>query len=275
MFFTMLCAVLHGVLEGITEWLPISSTGHLILLAGVFPLPLSAGAAALFEVTVQIGAILAVSVLYRQRLLPLGRACRAERRRAMVLWGRVMLATLPSAAVGLLLDDRIEASLHTPLVVALALVGFGILFLFVGKERKTGALTAQAEALSVGKAFLVGVFQLLALVPGTSRSGATILGGLLLGLTATAAAEFSFFLGIPTMLGAGLLRGVKFFAAGGTLSAIELVVLVLGAVTAFLVSMAVIRFLLDFVRRHSFVPFGIYRILLGAAVLALCFYKGF
>jgi len=271
-FFVLLSAILFGVLEGVTEWLPISSTGHLILLDQVLTLPVSPAAFELFEVVIQLGAILAVAVLYRKRLNPFGKGKdRGERRAVFTLWGKILLATLPSVVLGLLLDDWISERLHTPVIVAAALIFYGILFLLIEKWRKRHPSAIQIEEMSAKTALLIGCFQLLSLVPGTSRSGATVLGGILLGLTATAAAEFSFFLGMPTMLGAGLLKGGKFLLAGGSLSAIEWLILGVGTVTAFLVSLVVIRFLTQFVRRHSFAPFGIYRMLLGAAVLIAYF----
>ena len=269
----ILKAIFYGILEGVTEWLPISSTGHLILLEQVLPLGLSAAARELFEVVIQLGAILAVPVLFWRKLTPFGGqippkgVCR--------LWGCVLLAALPSAAAGLLLDDLISVYLFRPLVVAGALIVYGVAFVALEKRQKLhpfgGFLTEMAENTSAKAAFGVGCFQLLALVPGTSRSGATILGGLCLGLSRPAAAEFSFFLGVPTMLGASLLKGFKFFWEGHSLTGEEIAVIVTGALTAFLVSLAAIRFLTDFVRRHTFAGFGVYRILLGIAVVASVF----
>ena len=268
---TLLKAVLYGILEGVTEWLPVSSTGHLILLERVLALPLSPAAITLFEVVIQLGAILAVPVLFWQKLTPFGGQMTGEaRKNTYRLWGCVLIAALPSAAVGLLLDDWLTAHLFRPLVVAGALVLYGLLFVGLEKWRKrhpfAGFLFENAEDVPPRTAFLIGCFQVLALVPGTSRSGATILGALLLGLSRPAAAEFSFLLAIPTMLGAGLLKGVKFFWEGNVLSGGEAAVIALGMLTAFLASLLVIRFLMEFVRRHTFVGFGVYRILLGAAV---------
>ena len=267
MMRSVLTALLFGLLEGVSEWLPISSTGHLILLEQLLDPGEGEAFAALFEVVIQLGAILAVPILVWSRLNPLSRGKSAqERRQTLALWGKVALATLPCALIGPLLDDFLEAHLHTPLVVGLALIVYGVAFLLPTPHRKGGA-PLQAEQIGVKTALGVGLFQVLSLLPGTSRSGATILGGLWLGLARPAAAEFSFFLGIPTMLGAGLLRTVKFFLDGGALSPTQVLLLALGTLTAFLVSLAVIRFLMDFVRRHSFAPFGVYRIVLGALVL--------
>lgn len=270
-------AVLYGILEGVTEWLPVSSTGHLILLERVLTLPMSKAATELFEVVIQLGAILAVVVLFWKKLTPFGgffaKKTAAERQNTYRLWAKVLIAALPSAVVGLLLDDLISAYLFRPLVVAGALIFYGVAFVLVEKRRKAhpfgGFLCESTADISYRTVFLIGCFQVLALVPGTSRSGATILGALLLGLARPVAAEFSFFLGIPTMLGAGALKVAKFAAGGNTLTGREVPVLVVGTLTAFLTSLVVIRFLMDLVRRHSFVGFGIYRILLGAAVLAM------
>lgn len=266
MWQDLLRAVLYGILEGITEWLPISSTGHLILLNRVLNLSVRVEFFALFEVVIQLGAILAVVVVFWKTLCPFGKEP-SLRRETLSLWGRVLLATIPSAAVGLLLDDWLEAHLFTPVVVAAALIFYGVAFILIEKRRKRDPFGGQNENLTLRHAFFVGCFQTLSLIPGTSRSGATILGGMLLGLSRPAAAEFSFFLGIPTMLGAGALKCVKFFAAGLVPTGTELLILLIGTLTAFLTSLAVIRFLMDFVRRHTFVPFGLYRILLGGAVL--------
>lgn len=263
----VLVACLFGVLEGVTEWLPISSTGHLILLEDILSFPAREEVFDLFEVLIQLGAILAVAVLYWHRLNPFSRRKTPEERQGtFALWGKVALAVIPSVLAGLLLDDFLSAHLYRPAVVAGALIFYGALFLL--PERKKGVKTLHVEALSPKTAFFVGCFQVLSLVPGTSRSGSTILGGITLGLTRPAAAEFSFFLGIPTMLGAGLLKSVKFCRAGLSLTSREALLLASGTLCAFLVSLAAIRFLLDFVRRHSFAAFGVYRILLGIAVLA-------
>lgn len=269
MWFDILAAVLYGIVEGVTEWLPISSTGHLILLNRVLTLPMRAAFFELFEVVIQLGAIGAVVVLFWRKLNPVMRdKTKEERRETLLLWGKVLLAALPAAAVGYLLDDFLEEHLYRPLVVAGALIVYGVCFIVLEKLRKPAPLAGEMGEISWRTAFFVGCFQVLALIPGTSRSGSTILGGMLLGLTRGMAAEFSFFLGIPTMLGAGLLKTVKFFGAGYVPEGREILILLVGTVTAFLTSLAVIRFLMDFVRRHSFAPFGVYRIILGGAVLA-------
>lgn len=260
-----LLAVLYGVLEGITEWLPISSTGHLILLRHFLPHTLNDAFFELFEVVIQLGAMLAVLALFWKKLNPFQRDAQ-KRRATLLLWGKIAVAVLPAAAVGFFWDDLIEAWLFTPLTVAITLIVYGVFFLLPERRRKLPCVT-ETSAVTWRMALGIGCFQVLALIPGTSRSGATIMGGMLLGASRAVGAEFSFFLGLPTMAGAGILKTVKFFGDGGTLATSEWVFLALGTLTAFLVSLVVIRFLMDFVRRHSFAAFGIYRILLGIAVL--------
>lgn len=272
MWRDFLTVCLFGILEGITEWLPVSSTGHLILLQDVLALPMRGAVQELFDMVIQLGAILAVAVLYFKRLNPLARTkAPAERRATLALWGKLLLALLPAAVVGFFLDDFLTEHLFCPEVVALTLILYGVLFLLVERRKKT-EIPGDVVEIPAKTALAVGCFQALSLVPGTSRSGSTILGGMCMGLSRPAAAEFSFFLGIPTMLGAGLFKSVRFFAAGELLTAREAALLAAGTLTAFLVSLVTIRFLLDFVRRHSFAPFGIYRILLGVAVLARAFF---
>lgn len=264
--------LLLGLVQGVTEWLPISSTGHLILLERLFPLPVSEQFFALFSVVIQLGSIAAVPVMYADTLFAPFRADGARaRREGLRLWRNILLACLPSAAAGLLFDDLIDSTLDDPLVVAAALIVYGILFLAAEGRRGLNARGLTGE-VPLSRAVGIGFFQVLALIPGTSRSGATILGGMLLGLDRGSAAEFSFFLAIPTMLGASGLRGAKFALAIArgevSCSAAEWLMLGAAALVAFAVSCAVIRFLRDFVRRHTFRVFGIYRILLGGAVLA-------
>lgn len=268
MWYELLLAAIFGVLEGVTEWLPVSSTGHLILLEHVVRFPVRDAFFELFEVVIQLGAILAVAVLFFRRLNPFSKGKSAAQRHATWgLWGRILLACVPSAVVGLFLDDVLDRYLYNALTVALMLILYGILFILIEKHRKQAPFPAQSDQITPLEALGIGLFQLLSLIPGTSRSGATVLGGLLLGLSRTAAAEFSFFLGIPTMLGASALKGFKFFWEGNTLLSSEWLMLGIGALTAFLVSLLTIKTLLGFVRRHTFTVFGIYRILLGIAVL--------
>ncbi len=272
MWYEVLLSALFGVLEGISEWLPISSTGHLILLERVVRFPATPVFFELFEVVIQLGAILAVVVLFWQKLNPVStKKSAAERAQAWRLWGVVLLATLPSALCGFLFDDLLERTLHTAATVAAMLIAYGVAFLLLERCKKAPPAVLDACEISTKQALLVGCAQVLSLVPGTSRSGATVLGGMLAGLSRSAAAEFSFFLGIPTMVGAAGLKTVKFFAKGNTLTFAEWVMLATGTLTAFAVSLLTIRTLMDFVRRHTFFAFGVYRIALGAAVLMTIF----
>ncbi len=267
--FEVLKGLLIGIIQGITEWLPISSTGHMILLDEVVRLKVTPAFLEFFLVAVQLGSILAVLVLFFGKLNPCGgRKTEEERRRAWRLLRRVFIGCVPAGVVGLLLDDWLDAHFYNFFVVSLALVLYGVVFVLLERWRGDRAFrVASVEEITVRDAFLIGCFQVLSLIPGTSRSGSTILGASLLGIGRTAAAEFSFFMAIPVMAGASLLKGTKYLLSGNALSATEAAVLVAGTLAAFLVSLTVIRFLLDFVRRHSFLAFGWYRIALGAAVL--------
>lgn len=272
-------AILFGIVEGITEWLPISSTGHMILLDEFIHLKVSRDPVInaefynLFEVVIQLGAILAVIVLYFKKLNPFSRAkTQDEKGQTWLLWGKVLVALLPSMVLGLLLDDWLDAHLYNATVVAIALVAYGVVFLFLEKLRpRKDGLIEGTEQIPLKTAVFIGVFQCLAMIPGTSRSGSTILGAMLLGLTRPVAAEFSFFLAIPTMVGASALRGLKFvkFMLENEVSipTSAWFVLLLATVAAFVVSLATIKFLTDFVKRHSFAPFGVYRIALGVLLL--------
>ena len=268
-FFELLKSLLYGIVEGITEWLPVSSTGHLILLGELCPLHVSPAFSEMFDVVIQLGAILAVIVLFFRKLNPFAPSKSAlEKKSTWGLWLRVCVAVIPSAAVGVLLDDWLDEHLYNYITVAVALVVYGILFILIERFKPADkAAVTDVGGISYKLAFLIGAFQMLALIPGTSRSGSTILGAMLLGCSRAAAAEFSFFMAIPTMLGASLLKVVKLFAEGVTVTALEWGILAVGCVTAFLVSLAAIKFLMDFVKKHSFASFGWYRIVLGAAVL--------
>ena len=268
MWYNVLLAALFGVLEGITEWLPVSSTGHLILLENFVRFPVRQEFFELFEVVIQLGAILAVAILHFHTLNPFSpKKTSAAQRDTWYLWGMVLLAALPSALLGLLLDDLLDTYLYNSTTVCVTLIFYGLLFILIEKRRKAIPSIVQTQDITPRTALFVGAFQTLSLIPGTSRSGATVLGGLLLGLARPVAAEFSFFLGIPTMVGASGLKAVKFFAEGNLLTRGEWLMLSVGTLTAFLMSLLTIRVLLGFVRRHSFAVFGIYRILLGCAVL--------
>lgn len=262
-------AILFGIVEGITEWLPISSTGHLIILNEFIKLDMSEDFYSMFEVVIQLGAILAVVVLFFQKLNPFSpRKNEQQKANTWQLWFKVIVAALPSAVIGLLLDDWMDAHLYNYVVVALALVAYGFAFIYV-ERRNAGKAPAikSVYAIDYRTALLIGAFQCLALIPGTSRSGSTILGGILLGVSRGAAAEFSFFLGIPTMLGASLLKIVKFLASDAAATGLEVVVLLIGCVVSFIVSLLVIQSLMTYVRKHSFSAFGLYRIGLGIVVL--------
>ena len=265
----LLKTLLLGIVEGITEWLPISSTGHMILLNEFISLDVSEAFWEMFEVVIQLGAILAVVVLFFGKLNPFSpKKTAVEKQGTWRLWGLVILAVIPSAIIGLLLDDWLNEHLYRYEVVAVMLVVYGIAFIVIEKLRKNRDVRVErVEDLGWKDALLVGGFQVLSIIPGTSRSGSTILGGMLFGLSRTAAAEFSFYLAIPTMAGASLLKMAKFFLDGNTLGGEEITILLVGLVTAFLVSLLVIRYLMDYVRRHSFSAFGVYRIVLGLLVL--------
>ncbi len=263
----LLKAVVFGIVEGITEWLPISSTGHLILLDEFLRLDMSEEFREMFNVVIQLGAILAVIVLFFHKLNPFApKKTVLEKKNTWQLWFKVVAAVLPSAVIGLLLDDWMDAHLYNYVVVAIALVVYGIAFLFLEKQDRKARIT-DVYALDYRTAILIGCFQCLALIPGTSRSGSTILGAILLGVSRPAGAEFSFFLAIPTMLGASALKLVKFLLSGVTATGGEIMVLLVGCVVSFVVSVVVIRSLMEYVRKHSFSVFGVYRIILGIAVL--------
>ena len=274
--FEILKAILFGIVEGITEWLPISSTGHLILLEELCPMDVSPAFYEMFNVVIQLGAILAVVVLFFHKLNPLSpQKSHEQKSDTWKLWLGVLVAVIPSAVVGLLLDDWLESHLYNHITVAVTLILYGVLFIIIEKcKPQNQSLTTHTSGITLKTALLVGGFQVLSLIPGTSRSGATILGGMLLGLSRGIAAEFSFFLAIPTMLGASLLKVAKFATGGVALTTTEWGVLGVGCLSAFLVSLCVIKFLTDFVGKHSFASFGVYRILLGVVVLGyFCCFK--
>ena len=274
MFVEILKAILFGIVEGITEWLPVSSTGHMILLDEFIKLNVTDAFYEMFQVVVQLGAIAAVLVIFFHKLNPSSpKKDKIAKKQTWDLWFKVVVAVLPSAVLGLLLDDWMDEHLYNFVVVAITLVIYGVAFLFVEKlNAKRGCKITDVHTIDYRTALLVGAFQCLALIPGTSRSGATILGAILLGISRPAAAEFSFFLAIPTMLGASALKLLKYVLAVLEKDALaptttEIWVLVVGMAVSFLVSMLVIKSLMDFVRKRSFSPFGIYRIILGALVL--------
>ncbi len=280
----LLKAVIYGIIEGITEWLPVSSTGHLIIAEALLPFDnVSEGFFDMFDVVIQLGAILAVVVLFFWKIWPFAFR-KSERERLgqthvfktdiWLMWAKIIVACLPAAIVGLLFDDICEELFYNPPSVAVALIVFGILFIVVEtiNKGKTPRINSVAEITWL-TALLIGVFQVLAAVfPGTSRSGATIIGALLIGVSRTAAAEFTFFLAIPVMLGASLLKTVKFLADGTGFAGMEAAILAIGTVVSFVVSFFALKALMSYVKKHDFKIFGYYRIILGVIVivLALC-----
>lgn len=266
----MLKAVLFGIVEGVTEWLPVSSTGHLILLDELVFLNVSAEFKRMFDVVIQLGAILAVVVLYFHKLNPFSpQKSQEEKKQTWSLWAKVILAIIPSGVVGVLFDDWMDAHLHTSTVVAAMLILYGVAFILVERAYQGRHLAVQdVNDMDYKTAIGIGLFQCLSLIPGTSRSGSTILGGILLGASRSAAAEFSFFMAIPTMLGASAIKLLKFFLTGVGFAGGEIAILLIGCVVSFLVSLMVIRGLMSYVRQHSFSVFGVYRIVLGVIVLA-------
>ena len=283
----LLKAVLFGIVEGITEWLPVSSTGHLILLNEFVRLNVSEEFSSMFDVVIQLGAILAVIVLFFHKLNPFAPSkSSVEKKQTWNLWFKVVAAIIPSGVVGVLLDDWMDAHLHNGIVVSIALIAYGIAFILVERRNNLGKYQkiagkdgptvifsrpktiADVHDIDYKTALLIGVFQCLSLVPGTSRSGSTILGAILIGVGRSAGAEFSFFMAIPTMLGASAIKGLKFILSGVAVTGTEIGVLVVGSVVSFIVSMLVIKGLMEYVRKHSFSAFGVYRIILGIIVLA-------
>lgn len=267
----LLKAVLFGIVEGVTEWLPISSTGHLILLNEFITLNVSDEFRSMFDVVIQLGAILAVIVLFFHKLNPFSpRKTEGEKKQTWQLWFKVIAAIIPSGIVGVLFDDWMEAHFHNATVVSIALIVYGVAFILVERRnaRRVGGKTVEdVYAIDYKTALLIGCFQCLSLIPGTSRSGSTILGAILIGVGRSAGAEFSFFMAIPTMLGASAIKGLKFLLSGVAATGTEIGVLIVGCVVSFVVSLLVIRGLMEYVRRHSFSAFGVYRIILGVVVL--------
>ena len=276
-FLEILKAVFIGIVEGITEWLPISSTGHMILVDEFVKLNVSDAFKELFFVVIQLGAIAAVPVIFWHKLNPFSETkSTEERKRTWSLWGKVVVGVLPAAVIGILLDDFFDEHFYNYVVVSIALVVYGIAFIVIekckiGREYRIN----DVHDLTYRDALVIGAFQMLSLIPGTSRSGSTILGGMLTGVSRVASAEFSFFMAIPVMLGASLLKVVKFVVEGFTVSSFEVTLLLVAMLVSFIVSVIAIKFLMDFVKKHSFSPFGVYRILLGTAVLTYFVIKQF
>lgn len=265
----ILKSILYGIVEGITEWLPISSTGHMILLEEIMPMNVSKSFWSMFLVVIQLGAILAVVVLYWNKIFPFRKNKEGKYtsvKSIWILWSKILVATIPAAIIGLALDDWIDAHLYNGFVVAIMLILVGVAFIYIENRNKDIRPSVNSlSALSYKDALIIGLFQVVAAVlPGTSRSGATIVGGLMIGVSRAVAAEFTFFLAIPVMFGASLLKLVKF---GLAFSVLEFFILVIGMVVAFFVSIFVIRFLMSYIKKHDFKVFGWYRIVLGAFVL--------
>jgi undecaprenyl-diphosphatase len=271
----ILKALLMGVIEGITEWLPISSTGHMILAEQLIHFDASDAFISMFRVVIQLGAILAVVVLFWGKLWPfaLQRGRVVPKKDSWILWFKIVVATLPVLVISPL-DDWMEEHFYNYITVAAMLIVYGVLFILVESRRRAPTVT-RLEQISFKEALLIGVWQMLAIIPGTSRSGATIVGGLLLGLSRACVAEFTFFLAIPVMAGASLLKVVKFALGGVAMTGNEVAILVAGCLSAFLVSLASIRFLMNYVKRHDFKFFGVYRIVLGLVVLAVACVSAF
>ena len=259
-----------GIVEGFTEWLPISSTGHMILVDEIIQLNQPEAYKTVFRVVIQLGAILAVGLMYFRKLNPLSRfKSRNQKEATWILWIKIVVACIPAAVFGLLLDDWMDAHLYNAYVVAAMLILYGVLFILLENSRLvTNPSIQKVSRISLKTAFFIGLFQLLSLVPGTSRSGATILGAMILGCSRGAAAEFSFFLGVPVMFGASLLKLVKYFLDGNSFSGSQVFYLIFGMVIAFAVSVYSIKFLMSYVRRNDFKFFGYYRIILGVIVLS-------
>ena len=274
-FITLLQAAILGIVQGITEWLPISSTGHMILVDEFLHMKVSQTFMDMFLVVIQFGSILAVVVLYFHKLNPFSlKKTPAQRRQTLSLWAKVIVAVIPAGIVGVLLDDWFTDNFYNYQVVAVALIVYGILFIVLERyNRKRRPRITSVDDMDYKTALMIGVFDILPLIPGTSRSGSTILGGILVGASRSVAAEFSFFLAIPIMLGASLLKILKFFMDSAVIQPVEWQVLIVGMVVAFLVSLVAIKFLMGFIRKHDFTAFGWYRIILGILVIAYFVYK--
>lgn len=264
----ILKAIILGIVEGITEWLPISSTGHMILVDEFLHLDMSAAFKEMFLVVIQLGAIMAVVVLYWRKLIPISKGKSITINKDTVsLWFKIAVSCVPAAVIGLLYNDQIDALFYNYQTVAAALIFYGILFIIIenkNKNKNGGFRIGELSQITYKTAFLIGIFQLLSLIPGTSRSGATILGAILLGTSRTVAAEFTFFLAIPVMFGASFIKLLKF---GFSFTNTEVAVLLAGAIVAFVVSVIAIKFLINYIKKNDFKAFGWYRIVLGILII--------
>ena len=264
----VLKVIILGIVEGITEWLPISSTGHMLLVDQFITLNVSDHYKEMFFIVIQLGAVLAVVVLFYKKMIPFQFS---DKRSPMIktdilsLWMKVVVACIPGAVVTVLFDDYIEAHFHTPAVIACALIFYGIAFIFIETwNKKRTPVVHELTDITYISAFMIGLFQVLSIIPGTSRSGSTIVGGLLIGVSRVAVAEFTFFLAVPVMFGLSFIKMLKF---GFIFTTAELTLLIIGMVVAFIVSLIVIRFLMNYIKKHDFKVFGWYRIILGIIVL--------
>ena len=268
-FIEILKVIFLGIVEGITEWLPISSTGHMLLVDEFIKLDMSEAFKEMFFVVIQLGAIIAVIVLFWHKMWPFQVKDKTQsfiKKDTFTIWFKVVVACIPGAVITLLFDDYIEAHLHTPVVIAIALIFYGLAFLLVeGLNKKREPKIKDISEISYLTAFEIGLFQVLSIIPGTSRSGATIVGSLLIGVSRVAAAEFTFFLAVPVMIG---LSAIKIFKFGLSFTGAEMLVLAIGMVVAFLVSLLVIKLLMSYIKKHDFKVFGWYRIVLGAIIIA-------
>lgn len=264
----ILRAIILGIVEGITEWLPISSTGHLILVQEITGTIVSDEFKEMFDVVIQLGAILAVVLLYFHKLNPFSPSkTKEEKQQTMQLWYKVIVACIPAGVIGVLFDDWIDEHLFNSTVVALTLIIYGVWFILIESGKRKAPSTEDLNALTYKTAFIIGAFQVLSIIPGTSRSGSTIIGGMIAGCSRFVATEFTFFLAIPVMFGASFLKILKYFVKGGVFSAGELGVLAVGMIVSFAVSVGAIKFLIGYIKKNDFKAFGIYRIVLGALVL--------
>lgn len=266
----ILKVIFLGIVEGITEWLPISSTGHMLLVDEFIHLNMSAAFKEMFFVVIQLGAILAVVVMFWKKMFPFQLKDKTQpviKKNTFIIWLKVIIACIPGAVITILFDDYIEAHLHTPMVIAATLIIYGLAFIVIEIwNRKNIPIIPSLEDISYRIAFLIGMFQVLSIIPGTSRSGATIIGALLLGVSRVAAAEFTFFLAVPVMFGLSAIKILKF---GISFTITEFLFLVIGMITAFIVSVLVIKFLMGYIKKHDFKIFGWYRIVLGILVILL------
>ena len=274
-FIEILKVIFLGLVEGITEWLPVSSTGHMLLVDAWFSLKASDAFKDMFFVVIQLGAILAVVALFWNKLFPWrkeksdGKATLVTDKNILNLWGKVLVACIPAGVIGIAFDDLLEQYLQTPLIISITLIVYGIAFILIENRNKGKQLPIQTtQEITYKHALIIGAFQVLSLIPGTSRSGATIIGALLVGIARPAGAEFTFFLAIPVMAGASAIKLLKFFMESGSMSGTEVGYLLIGAIVAFAVSMLAIKFLMNFVKKHDFKVFGWYRIALGIIVIA-------